>query len=190
MARNRTTVDREEKRAEILDAATDLFLTNGYEATSMTALAKAAGIATNTIYWYFDDKDALFIEVAERTFGESLAEYGAQVLPTLVDRLLWLVTVFERLNGLTATVHARARVSPSISTWHDDFHATADRWLIHQARQHLAAGANHTPPPTDEQLAAIPRIWSYAIEGMVVHQLSDRERRQVCETLVRQLDAL
>ncbi|WP_375166439.1 TetR/AcrR family transcriptional regulator, partial [Rhizobium hidalgonense] len=49
--------DREEKRNIIISAAHELFLTQGYEATAMSKLATKAGIAPNTIYWYFKDKD-------------------------------------------------------------------------------------------------------------------------------------
>lgn len=189
MARNRSTVDRETKREEIVDAAARLFAEQGFERTSMVALAREAGVAANTIYWYFDDKDAVLVAVMTRLLAEGLEDEPlARDLP-LADALLGLTERFDRIDRLVATVHARAEVSAAVRDWHDAFHAGADRWLLDRARERLAARAGG-PPPSDEALAAIPRIWSYAIEGMVAHRLPAAERRELVAALVRQLDAL
>ena len=45
---------------QILDAATDLFLTNGFGATSVEAVAQRVGIAKRTFYHRYPDKSALF----------------------------------------------------------------------------------------------------------------------------------
>ncbi len=50
----------------ILDAATDLFLTQGYGATSIEAIARRARISKRTFYHRFDDKAALFAAVMHR----------------------------------------------------------------------------------------------------------------------------
>jgi len=51
-------------RAAILDAATSLFLRNGYSATTMDDIAEEAGVSKRTVYNNFADKEALFREVA------------------------------------------------------------------------------------------------------------------------------
>jgi TetR/AcrR family transcriptional regulator, mexJK operon transcriptional repressor len=53
----------EEIRQRILDAATHLFLTLGYGATSIDAVAQRARISKRTFYHRFDDKSALFTAV-------------------------------------------------------------------------------------------------------------------------------
>ena len=55
-----------ERRDRILAAAEDLFLRNGLRATSMEAIARAAGVAKPTLYAYFRDKDLVFATLAER----------------------------------------------------------------------------------------------------------------------------
>ena len=57
MAQTKRGQDRAEKRDEIIAAARTLFIETGYEDTSISRLAAAAGVAPNTIYWYFKDKD-------------------------------------------------------------------------------------------------------------------------------------
>ncbi|HEX5487793.1 MAG TPA: TetR/AcrR family transcriptional regulator [Rhodanobacteraceae bacterium] len=51
-----------EKRAAILDAAKRLFPQNGFEGTSMDAVAAEAGVSKLTVYSHFGGKEALFIE--------------------------------------------------------------------------------------------------------------------------------
>jgi len=51
------------KRAGILRAAIKLFMGEGYENTSMEAVAKKAGVSKLTIYSHFADKEELFREV-------------------------------------------------------------------------------------------------------------------------------
>ncbi|HEY3785834.1 MAG TPA: TetR/AcrR family transcriptional regulator [Steroidobacteraceae bacterium] len=50
----------------ILDAATELFLNEGYGSTSIEAVATRAGISKRTFYHRFDDKAALFAAVVHR----------------------------------------------------------------------------------------------------------------------------
>lgn len=50
----------ERTRAAILDAAYDLFLSQGYTATSMRQVAQKAGIALGGIYNHFASKDEIF----------------------------------------------------------------------------------------------------------------------------------
>ena len=51
----------------MLDAAYDLFCSDGYRATTMEAIAERAGVAVQTLYFSFHTKDELFQEVHERT---------------------------------------------------------------------------------------------------------------------------
>jgi TetR/AcrR family transcriptional repressor of mexJK operon len=48
------------KRQAILEAAKNLFLSNGYASTSMDAVAAAAGVSKLTVYSHFNDKETLF----------------------------------------------------------------------------------------------------------------------------------
>ena len=50
-------------RERILDAATHLFLTRGYGATSIEGVAQRARVSKRTLYHRFDDKAALFAAV-------------------------------------------------------------------------------------------------------------------------------
>jgi TetR/AcrR family transcriptional repressor of mexJK operon len=51
------------KRRLIMEAATELFLQNGYQGTSMDEVAAAAGVSKQTVYKHFADKEQLFNQI-------------------------------------------------------------------------------------------------------------------------------
>jgi TetR/AcrR family transcriptional repressor of mexJK operon len=51
------------KRAAVLDAAQALFVVDGYERTSLDAVAARAGVSKRTVYDYFGDKDGVLTAV-------------------------------------------------------------------------------------------------------------------------------
>ena len=60
----RPTLDELERRkAKVMKVATDLFVRQGYAATSLVDIAKQAGVATRTLYQHFGDKEAMFQSV-------------------------------------------------------------------------------------------------------------------------------
>ena len=61
--RRRRAVSAEEKsqrRDEIMAAAKEVFARKGFHDTTIADIAKQAGLAYGSIYWYFDSKDELF----------------------------------------------------------------------------------------------------------------------------------
>jgi AcrR family transcriptional regulator len=58
------------KYTRILDAAQALFWRYGVRRTSIDDVAQEAGVAKGTVYLYFDSKETLFFEVAERLCAE------------------------------------------------------------------------------------------------------------------------
>lgn len=51
------------KRGAILDAATEVFLRDGYLGASMDEIAAVSGVSKQTVYKQFGSKEALFIEI-------------------------------------------------------------------------------------------------------------------------------
>ncbi len=52
--------DKSQRRDEIMAAAKEVFARKGFHATTIADIAKQAGLAYGSIYWYFDSKDELF----------------------------------------------------------------------------------------------------------------------------------
>lgn len=61
---------RQEKRQVILDTALELFAENGFYATSMSMIAKKAGISKGLAYNYFESKNDILEEIVEQGFQE------------------------------------------------------------------------------------------------------------------------
>ena len=61
---------KENLRREILDAAREMFIDEGYEAVSMRKIANRIEYSPTTIYLYFKDKSELFNQLCEETFAQ------------------------------------------------------------------------------------------------------------------------
>ena len=62
-----------DKRDRILKAAIKVFAKNGFYATRVSEIAKAAGVADGTIYLYFKNKDDVLITIFEEGIQQLLA---------------------------------------------------------------------------------------------------------------------
>jgi AcrR family transcriptional regulator len=174
---NKRQQDREEKRAELLAEARRLFIEDGYEATSMAALAKAAGVAGNTIYWYFTDKDDVLVAVLDAVLGDVLAEYEQVAAAPLEDQLGWVVQQLRQMRRLVNTVHSRATHSPAIDEWHTGFHQITEEMFRAILEK---AGVDHAG------IDAEVKIGVFAIEGLLTHGLDEGQQQAICRRLARQ----
>jgi TetR/AcrR family transcriptional regulator, mexJK operon transcriptional repressor len=68
------------KRRAILEAATTLFLRQGYRGTSMDEIAALAAVSKQTVYKHFADKESLFSEIVVGTVDEAGDRVHAEVL--------------------------------------------------------------------------------------------------------------
>jgi AcrR family transcriptional regulator len=69
--------EREEVRRKILDAAQELFATEGYERVTMRRIADAIEYSPTTIYLHFKDKDELVHQLCDEDFRKLIGEIGA-----------------------------------------------------------------------------------------------------------------
>jgi TetR/AcrR family transcriptional regulator, mexJK operon transcriptional repressor len=106
-------------RERILEAATDLFLAEGYGSTSIEAVSARAGISKRTFYDRFDDKAMLFAAVVHRIIDHLRPPAGVPIIAgtTLPDILV-------RLAGLILL----AALSPSAIALHRLVNAEAVRF--------------------------------------------------------------
>jgi TetR/AcrR family transcriptional repressor of mexJK operon len=74
----------EQKQVTIVQAALNLFLEQGYAATSMDTVASLAGVTKQTIYRYYPSKEELFTAVMEKIRADepSLYAFGGGDLDT------------------------------------------------------------------------------------------------------------
>lgn len=72
--------DPERTRAAILEAATGEFTANGLNGARVDEIARRSGVNKRMIYYYFGDKDGLYLAVLEATYaGIRNAELGLEL---------------------------------------------------------------------------------------------------------------
>jgi len=96
-------------RDRILEVATALFLSEGYGATSIEAVAERAGISKRTFYHRFDNKAALFAAVVHRIIEQIRPPPGVPLLEGAT-----LHKILRRLAGLIL----QAALSPQAIALH------------------------------------------------------------------------
>ncbi len=83
---------RRRTEGRILDAAARLFLTAGYERTTIRAVASAAGVDAGLVMHYFDSKQELFRRVIDAApvpdVSGAPGQAAEQILGSLADRLV------------------------------------------------------------------------------------------------------
>ncbi len=89
--------DKAATQERILAAALGLFAQRGYNGTSVSAIAEAAGVSRSAVFWHFGDKASLFREVFKRMlipFMERITNTYEHLSPG--DQLLEMFSVYER----------------------------------------------------------------------------------------------
>ena len=85
--RRRAVSDEEksQRRDDIVAAAKAVFARKGYQATTIADIAKEAGLAYGSIYWYFSSKDDLFHALMEAEEAALRAHLRAALAPLSAD---------------------------------------------------------------------------------------------------------
>ena len=100
--------DADVRKNEILDAAADLFNSDGFDGTTISAIIEKAGIARGTIYYHFKSKEDILDALIDRRNTEFLtaARQGScQSLPqggfksSVAKTTLGTVTKYNLPNG-------------------------------------------------------------------------------------------
>lgn len=76
--RPRVVKPPDERRREILDAASELFRERGFDVTPVQAIAAKAGVAAGTVYLYFPSKEAILVALQEE-FEAGLLDRFAEI---------------------------------------------------------------------------------------------------------------
>jgi TetR/AcrR family transcriptional regulator, mexJK operon transcriptional repressor len=106
MSLTQLTPRAQAKRDAILAAAQELFIQHGFGSTSMDAIAVAANVSKQTLYRYYQHKEALFIATMQHmvfehttmTMFAELRETPIESLPQLEHALLtWARVVLEKI---------------------------------------------------------------------------------------------
>jgi len=64
------------RREEILQAAKELFLEQGYDSTTIRKIADRVGVSAPALYLYFQDKEQMMLALCDQTFGHLIESIG------------------------------------------------------------------------------------------------------------------
>ena len=91
--KTRRDQEREATRRKFLDAARELFVSEGFESTSMRKIAEKTGYSPTAIYSHFEDKEALLYELCDVDF---------RALRGSFERIARIADAVDRLRALGA----------------------------------------------------------------------------------------
>ncbi|MBK8985305.1 MAG: TetR/AcrR family transcriptional regulator [Chloroflexi bacterium] len=95
---DKTRQKKDSKRAAMMQAAVRVFAEKGYQAATIRDIVEEAGVAVGTFYFYFPDKETLFVHLYEET-----AQFLLQALQQAIQSR---VTLPQQLKaGLQAYVN-------------------------------------------------------------------------------------
>jgi AcrR family transcriptional regulator len=184
------TARAEQTRAAIIDAALRLFRERGYEATTMRAVAREAGVATGNAYYYFGSKEELIQEFYVRHLTEHVAacrpvlDTETELAPRLRGVLRALIDVLGPYHAFAATFykHAAEPRSP-LSPFSSDASAARDA-SIAIYREVIDGAKGRVQPDLAERLPEL--LWLYSM-GIVLFWVHDGTPE--CAKTYRLIDA-
>ena len=179
---NRSTV----KRNEILDTASRLFASHGYQGTNMKLLAQEAQASTSTIYAYFHDKTDLLSQSIERRLAELEHRHLAR-LEAIEDPVEALLQGISLLNEAVAEDPLLSSLLIYDARVADLKMAAHVRRVIQRVDQHsiaLVREAIDQGVLEAEDPAAVVTIFRLAFQGWLLnHQHGENQLSQAQLTL-------
>lgn len=107
-------VDKQARRAGIIEAATTVFAGHGYKGASVDDIAEAAGVSKGTVYGYFHNKEDLFYA----SFEAFQAQVAEQFMTALTEQPTARGSLAVGLKTITAMLRANIDVFPvTLEVW-------------------------------------------------------------------------
>ena len=197
--RPRVTKPPDQRRRDILDAATRLFRERGFDPTTVQAVAAEADVAAGTVYLYFPSKDAIltavheefdagmlerFAAVAEEVIAEEVASGTTVSYQDVVERLIDGMVAYSLERRDVTQVLARHLGRTAESHTAPAFSAGLAEVLTRVIREAIRLGYVHTSDP--EMTAYLLNI---AAETAIGHAIAFEDEATLAR-VVRQVKEL
>lgn len=165
------TPKAEKTRAVIAEAAMRLFQEHGYEATTMRAIAREAGVAAGNAYYYFSSKEELIQEYYTRSALEHAAACReilasqSRFVPRLRGVLRALVETQAPYRSFAAAVYARAADASSPLSPFSAAAADARACAVSLYGEVVGGSRLRVPAYLRERLPSL--LWLYSVAIML-----------------------
>ena len=170
--------DREAVRRAILDAARELFVSEGYNNVSMRKIAERIEYSAASIYSYFPSKDDIFFELAEEGFrllsdpAHSRSDLAALAPLDRVRATFWRLYEFSRDYPQYFALMFVDRDVPRITREYERFGFVRDMKARLAGLLQDCIEADVIPPGVNPAVGV--RVLTMGILGVSVMRLSDR----------------
>ena len=167
--------ERESVRRAILDAARDLFTTEGYRNVSIRKIAERIEYSPAAIYSYFPSKDDIFFALAEEGFrllGDPAGVSTALEPLPRIRAIFWRLYEFSRDHPQYFELMFVDRSVPRINREYERFAFVREtkRHLVDEVERGIQAGVF----PASLNPAAAVRLLMVGLLGLAVLCLSER----------------
>jgi AcrR family transcriptional regulator len=178
-----TRLDVEERRRRLLELGTDLFARHDYDALSMAAIAREAGISKALLYHYFPSKQAYFVATLEQKAAELAALIAPDPALAPAEQVVASLGVFLRWVEDDGDAYAKlVRGAGSVPEVRDVMEAVRAA-----TAEMILAGL---PGPSDPARRTAVRAWLWFIDGAILDWLEHRDvtREELHALLLRALE--
>jgi TetR/AcrR family transcriptional repressor of mexJK operon len=168
----------EAKKTAILDAAEALFVSQGYERTSVDAIAARAQVSKRTLYDHYTDKETIFRQVVERVNRALVTMVGSAIDEELVSGsqirqalIAFCHRIVDRAFSSTDYRAFRRLIAqpPSVPRLPERLTDLPDRMLEARFTALAAEGVLHAPDP-----ALATRHFVALTIGLALEAITDR----------------
>jgi AcrR family transcriptional regulator len=163
--------DKSQRRDQIMAAAKKVFVRKGFHATTIADIAKEAGLAYGSVYWYFNSKDDLFHDLiaAEESALRSHVEVAlaASGTPFAYAEQTFRVTLqaaFEFFETETATAKLLFRDAYAMDNRFDKHLGGIYGRFVDDIANSIVAAQE-----SGEVVAAPPRMVAYTLTVLIGH---------------------
>jgi AcrR family transcriptional regulator len=121
----------EERKSQILNAAMETFSELGFHKARMSDIAETSGLSKGSLYWYFDSKDSIILNLLEKIFEPELKDLRALLtdnrsaevrLEIYVDRvsidMVTMVKWIPLIHDFIALAFRKEQVRKAISRYY------------------------------------------------------------------------
>jgi AcrR family transcriptional regulator len=150
---SRPSKNPEERRAEFITAAEEIFLEKGFENTSVDDIAARVGVAKGLFYYYFSSKEELLAALAERYLDEiqssinkAMDEEGLTALQMLQKLSPSEVVISDRSKEIMKLFHNERN-----QAFHLAMEARAQKFMVPALERVVAKGCEEGIFHTDYQ---------------------------------------
>lgn len=119
---------KEDRPQEILDAAVELFVQQGFAATKVSQIARKAGVTPGTLYVYYKNKEAILQEVVMKTLSPIFYDADSilhnytgsakDLVSILIEKWWDAVGGESKISGIPKLISAEASNFPELSDFY------------------------------------------------------------------------